>query len=174
MRNVCPDLTIEENFALAYFNVKKRPLLSILTKKDKEFIKEKCRLLNMGLEDRLDTPIGLLSGGQRQALILLLVALNKPKILLLDEHTAALDPKMANTIMDLTKKMVNENKITTLMITHNINLALNTGNKTLVMDNGKIIEVIEGDKRKKMTYNDVLNLYASHFMSINDKELLVK
>ena len=128
----------------------------------------------MGLEDRLDTPIGLLSGGQRQALTLLLVALNKPKILLLDEHTAALDPKMANKIMDLTKKIVNENKITTLMITHNVELALNTGNKTLVMDKGKIIETIVGDKREKMTYNDVLNLYASHFMSINDKELLVK
>ena len=174
LHNVCPDLTIEENFALAYLNIKKRPFLSILTKKDKEFIKEKCRLLNMGLEDRLDTPIGLLSGGQRQALTLLLVALNKPKILLLDEHTAALDPKMANKIMDLTKKIVNENKITTLMITHNVELALNTGNKTLVMDKGKIIETIVGDKREKMTYNDVLNLYASHFMSINDKELLVK
>ena len=172
MHNVCPDLTIEENFALAYLNFKNRPFLSTLSKKDKEFIREQCALLNMGLEDRLDTPIGLLSGGQRQALTLLLATLNKPKVLLLDEHTAALDPKMANKIMELTTRLVDDNKITTLMITHDINLALKTGNKTIMMDKGKIILTIEGEERKKMTYNDVLNLYASHLVNISDDLLL--
>ena len=115
----------------------------------------------MGLEDRLNTPIGSLSGGQRQAITLLMAALNKPKILLLDEHTAALDPKTSEKIMTITKEIVSKNNITTLMITHNVNLAFNTGNKTLVLKNGEVFKTIV-DKRDSYSYKDVLSLYENN------------
>lgn len=168
------NLSIMENLALPYLSYLHRNPLSILNKKDKEYLKDKCRLLDMDLENRMDTPIGLLSGGQRQAITLLMATIAKPKLLLLDEHTAALDPKTSNKVMEITNKIVKEDNITTLMITHSIDLALHTGNKTIVMNNGKIIEILEGDKRSNMTYKDVLSLYQSHNIDLSDEETLVK
>ena len=161
MQGTCPNLTILENLSLAYMHSFNKNYLKPLNKNDYSFIKEKCKQLNMGLEDRLNTPIGSLSGGQRQAITLLMAALNKPKILLLDEHTAALDPKTSENIMAITKEIVSKNNITTLMITHNVNLAFNTGNKTLVLKNGEVFKTIV-DKRDSYSYKDVLSLYENN------------
>lgn len=152
----CPDLTIIENMGLAYLQSRNRKLLSSLNKQDKEEIKKILSQLDMGLEDRLDTPIGLLSGGQRQALTLLMATLTKPQLLLLDEHTAALDPITAEKVLVLTKKIVEENKITTLMITHNMHQALELGNRTLMMKDGKIVFDCENEERSKYTVDDLL------------------
>ncbi len=161
LQGTCPNLTILENLSLAYMHSYNKNYLSPLNKNDYSFIKEKCKELNMGLEDRLNTPIGLLSGGQRQAITLLMATLNKPKILLLDEHTAALDPKTSEKIMNITKDIVSRNNITTLMITHNVNLAFNSGNKTIVLKNGEIFKIIE-ENRDAYSYKDVLSLYENN------------
>ena len=160
LQGTCPNLTILENLSLAYMRSFNKGYLKPLNKNDYSFIKEKCKQLDMGLEDRLNTPIGLLSGGQRQAITLLMATLNKPKILLLDEHTAALDPKTSEKIMNTTKEIVSKNNITTLMITHNVNLAFNTGNKTLVLKNGEVFKTIV-DNRDTYSYKDVLSLYEN-------------
>lgn len=165
------NLSVLENLALPYLQSKHRNSFSLLNKKDKEYLRDKCKILDMGLEDRMNTPIGLLSGGQRQAITLLMATIAKPKLLLLDEHTAALDPKTSNKVMEITKQIAEEDHITTLMITHSIDLALKTGNKTLVMSNGKIIDELS-DSREEMTYKDVLNLYQSHHMDLSDEETL--
>lgn len=161
LQGTCPNLTILENLSLAYMHSYNKNYLSPLNKNDYSFIKEKCKELNMGLEDRLNTPIGLLSGGQRQAITLLMATLNKPKILLLDEHTAALDPKTSEKIMNITKDIVSRNNITTLMITHNVNLAFNSGNKTIVLKNGEVFKIIE-ENRDAYSYKDVLSLYENN------------
>lgn len=161
LQGTCPNLTILENLSLAYMHSYNKNYLSSLNKNDYSFIKEKCKELNMGLEDRLNTPIGLLSGGQRQAITLLMATLNKPKILLLDEHTAALDPKTSEKIMNITKDIVSRNNITTLMITHNVNLAFNSGNKTIVLKNGEVFKIIE-ENRDAYSYKDVLSLYENN------------
>ncbi len=161
LQGTCPNLTILENLSLAYMHSYNKKYLSPLNKNDYSFIKEKCKELNMGLEDRLNTPIGLLSGGQRQAITLLMATLNKPKVLLLDEHTAALDPKTSEKIMNITKDIVSRNNITTLMITHNVNLAFNSGNKTIVLKNGEIFKIIE-ENRDAYSYKDVLSLYENN------------
>ena len=160
LQGTCPNLTILENLSLAYMHSFNKSYLKPLNKNDYSFIKEKCKQLDMGLEDRLNTPIGLLSGGQRQAITLLTATLNKPKILLLDEHTAALDPKSSEKIMNITKEIVSKNNITTLMITHNVNLAFNTGDKTLVLKNGEVFKTIV-DNRDTYSYKDVLSLYEN-------------
>ncbi len=161
LQGTCPNLTILENLSLAYMHSYNKKYLSPLNKNDYSFIKEKCKELNMGLEDRLNTPIGLLSGGQRQAITLLMATLSKPKVLLLDEHTAALDPKTSEKIMNITKDIVSRNNITTLMITHNVNLAFNSGNKTIVLKNGEIFKIIE-ENRDAYSYKDVLSLYENN------------
>lgn len=161
LQGTCPNLTILENLSLAYMHSYNKKYLSPLNKNDYSFIKDKCKELNMGLEDRLNTPIGLLSGGQRQAITLLMATLNKPKILLLDEHTAALDPKTSEKIMNITKDIVSRNNITTLMITHNVNLAFNSGNKTIVLKNGEVFKIIE-ENRDAYSYKDVLSLYENN------------
>ncbi len=161
LQGTCPNLTILENLSLAYMHSYNKKYLSPLNKNDYSFIKEKCKELNMGLEDRLNTPIGLLSGGQRQAITLLMATLNKPKVLLLDEHTAALDPKTSEKIMNITKDIVSRNNITTLMITHNVNLAFNSGNKTIVLKNGEVFKIIE-ENRDAYSYKDVLSLYENN------------
>ena len=115
--------------------------------------------LGLGLEDRISTTVGLLSGGQRQALTLLMSTIVTPKLLLLDEHTAALDPKTAASVMDITERIVKENHITTLMITHNMKQALEYGNKTIILNEGKIVKVLEGEERKNTTVDDLLNMY---------------
>ena len=120
---------------------------------------EKLKELGLGLEDRISTTVGLLSGGQRQALTLLMSTIVTPKLLLLDEHTAALDPKTAASVMDITERIVKENHITTLMITHNMKQALEYGNKTIILNEGKIVKVLEGEERKNTTVDDLLNMY---------------
>ena len=137
LKGTAPGMTIEENLALAYLRTAKgKSPFSRISKKDKDAFRERLSLLNMGLEDRMTQPVGLLSGGQRQALTLLMATLITPKLLLLDEHTAALDPGTAEKVLELTKNIVAEEKITCLMITHNMNQALELGNRTLMMANG--------------------------------------
>ena len=126
----------------------------------------------MGLEHRLKNEVGGLSGGQRQALTLLMATMETPELLLLDEHTAALDPKTSKKIMEITNRIVTENNITTLMITHNIKDALHFGNKTIVMNNGSILKVLEGDMRKNMTVSDVMELYSGTDAVLTDKMIL--
>lgn len=162
MLGTCPDLTIEENMALAYLQSKNRPLFSHISKKDREEIRKRLSLLDMGLEDRMSSPIGLLSGGQRQALTLLMATLSKPELLLLDEHTAALDPGTADKVLKLTEKIVKEGNITTLMITHNMKQALELGNRTLMMKDGNVIFDCEGEERKHYTVDDLLKKFKEN------------
>lgn len=156
LKGTAPAMTIEENLALA---AGKGGWLSRLNSSDRKLFKEKLALLDMGLEDRMKHPVGLLSGGQRQALTLLMATMNPPKLLLLDEHTAALDPAAAQKVLELTKKIVAENNITTMMVTHNMQNALDLGNRTLMMDSGSIVLDIRDDERKNLTVNDLLEKF---------------
>ena len=161
MRGTAPNMTIEENLALAYLRASTEPMkfFSRISRKEKDMFRERLALLNMGLEDRMKNPVGLLSGGQRQALTLLMATLVTPKILLLDEHTAALDPATAEKVIDLTRSIVAENHITCLMITHNMQQALDLGNRTIMMDNGQIILDVRGEEREGMTVTDMLEKF---------------
>lgn len=171
LKGTAPNMTIEENLSLAYSRGLRRGLSRGVKKSDEKLFREQLSRLGLGLEDRLKSKVGLLSGGQRQALTLLMATIVTPKILLLDEHTAALDPKTARQVMNITNEIVKENSITTLMVTHNIKNALETGNKTIVMSNGNIISVLEGEKRKDMTINQLMGLYSSAGDSFSDKNL---
>ena len=153
MRGSAPGMTIEENLALAAGS---GGWFSHMTKRDRESFRERLALLDMGLEDRMKQPVGLLSGGQRQALTLLMATINPPKLLLLDEHTAALDPATAEKVLNITKDVVSQHKITTLMVTHNMKNALELGNRTLMMDDGSIVLDVSGAERAGMTVNDLL------------------
>lgn len=153
MRGSAPGMSIEENLALA---AGRGGWLSSVSRKDKEVFRERLSLLGMGLEDRMKQPVGLLSGGQRQALTLMMATFNPPKLLLLDEHTAALDPGTAEKVLDLTKTIVDENNLTCLMITHNMQSALDLGNRTIMMNNGNIVYDVKGDERKSLSVNDLL------------------
>lgn len=159
LKGTAPNMTIEENLGLAYSRGKRTTLSRAIKKGDRNFFVEKLKELGLGLEDRIATNVGLLSGGQRQALTLLMATIVTPKLLLLDEHTAALDPKTAHQVMNITEKIVKENKITTLMITHNMKQALAYGNKTIILNEGKIVKVLEGEERKNTTVDDLLNMY---------------
>lgn len=158
MKGSAPGMTIEENLALA---AGRGGWLSVLSKKDKKLFREKLSLLDMGLEDRMNQQVGLLSGGQRQALTLMMATINPPKILLLDEHTAALDPGTAEKVLNLTTKIVDENKITCLMITHNMQSALELGNRTIMMDSGRVIFDAANEDRDGLTVNDLLEKFKS-------------
>ncbi len=160
MKGTAPNLTIEENIALAYSKNKKGMFSFAVNKKEKEMFRNALSEFNMGLEDRMKTKVGLLSGGQRQVVTLLMCTLVMPKILLLDEHTAALDPATAEKVMDITNAIVKKNNLTTLMITHNLSSALVTGSRTIMMDEGDIILDISGEKRKNMSLDDLLNMYS--------------
>lgn len=161
LRGTAPRMTIEENLALAALcaNREKGFALSRVTKKDKAYLREYLALLGMGLEDRMRQPVGLLSGGQRQALTLLMATVITPKLLLLDEHTAALDPATAETVLQLTREIVSERKITCLMVTHNMKNALELGNRTLMMDSGSIVLDIADREREGLTVNDLLEKF---------------
>jgi len=174
MKGTAPNMTIEENIALAYSRQKKRPFSIALNKKDTELFKQSLLEFGLGLEDRMDTKVGLLSGGQRQVVTLLMCTIVTPKLLLLDEHTAALDPATSDKIMSITNDIVKKNNLTTLMITHNMQSALKTGNRTIMMDNGKVILDIAEEERKKMTLNDLLELYTEKSNKVlnNDRMLL--
>lgn len=173
LKGTAPNMTIEDNLGLAYSRGKKRSLSIGISKKDLNMFREKLSTLDLGLEDRMKTPVGLLSGGQRQALTLLMATIVTPKLLLLDEHTAALDPVTADKVMSITKKIVEENNITTLMITHNVSNALEYGNKTLVLSQGNILAYIGGDERTNMSLSKIMELYAdSSGDALTDKMLL--
>lgn len=158
MKGSAPGMSIEENLALAAGH---GGWLSTVSKKDKKLFREKLSLLGMGLEDRMGQQVGLLSGGQRQALTLMMATINPPKLLLLDEHTAALDPGTAEKVLNLTSSIVEENKITCLMITHNMQSALDLGNRTIMMDHGQIIYDVANEERKGLTVNDLLEKFKS-------------
>ena len=162
LKGTAPHMTIEENMALAYLRTttSKNAYFSRIKAADKKKFREQLALLDMGLEDRMKQPVGLLSGGQRQALTLLMATMVTPKILLLDEHTAALDPATADKVMEITRSIVSENHLTTLMITHNLSQALTTGNRTIMLDEGRIILDLGGEERAKMGVNDLLDCYA--------------
>ena len=153
MLGSAPGMTIEENLALAAGS---GGWLSHVTKAEKDNFRERLTLLNMGLENRMKQPVGLLSGGQRQALTLMMATMANPKLLLLDEHTAALDPGTAEKVLKLTREIVEEDHLTCLMITHNMQSALDLGNRTLMMDSGDIILDIAGDERRGLTVEDLL------------------
>ena len=162
LKGTAPSMTIEENLALAYLrSAQGKAPFSRITKKDKEFFSEKLKLLGMGLEDRMRQPVGLLSGGQRQALTLLMATLVTPKLLLLDEHTAALDPGTAEKVLELTRTIIAENHITCLMVTHNMKQALELGNRTLMMADGGIVLDVSGQERAGMTVDDLLRRFRA-------------
>ncbi|HIT57221.1 MAG TPA: ATP-binding cassette domain-containing protein, partial [Candidatus Galloscillospira stercoripullorum] len=153
MRGSATGMTIEENLALA---AGKGGWFSHMTRGDRERFRERLAELGMGLEDRMRQPVGLLSGGQRQALTLLMATMNPPWLLLLDEHTAALDPATAEKVLAITREVVEEHRITTMMITHNMHQALTLGNRTLMMDAGRIVLDVKGEERAGMTVDDLL------------------
>ena len=161
MKGTAPNMTIEENLALAYSRAGSSYLSLAVSNKKKKMFAEKLAAFDMGLEDRMKTKIGLLSGGQRQVVTLLMCTIVTPKLLLLDEHTAALDPMTANKVMEITNNIVKENNITTLMITHNMTQALKTGNRTVMMDSGNIIIDLSQKEREGMTVPDLLELYKN-------------
>lgn len=160
MMGTAATMEIAENLALASRRGKMRGLRSGISKAEKEEYKERLAELGLGLEDRLTSKVGLLSGGQRQAVTLLMATLKKPKLLLLDEHTAALDPKTAAKVLETTNKIVTEHNLTTLMITHNMRDAIANGNRLIMMNNGNIILDISGEEKKKLTVDDLLQKFA--------------
>lgn len=156
MKGSAPGMSIEENLALAAGH---GGWFSSISKADRERFREQLAQLEMGLENRMKQPVGLLSGGQRQALTLMMATINTPKVLILDEHTAALDPATAEKVLKITKEVVAKNKITTLMVTHNMQNALDLGNRTFMMDSGRIVLDTEGEERSKLTVNDLLEKF---------------
>lgn len=176
LKGTAPDMTIEENLALAYGRGQHSRFGIGIGKAQRELFREKLRSLNLGLEDRMKSKMGLLSGGQRQAVTLLMATISTPKLLLLDEHTAALDPATAEKVIALTKEIVEKDHITTLMITHNIQSALECGNRTIMMDDGRVILDIGGEERSRMTVASVLELFQRERSREldNDRMLLIK
>ena len=168
-------MTIEENLALSYSRSRRRGLRMAVSGRDRDFFRSALAEFGMGLEDRMDTKVGLLSGGQRQALTLLMSTIVPPKLLLLDEHTAALDPATAEKVMAITDSIVAKNHLTTMMITHNIQSALTSGSRTIMMDRGKIILDLSGVEREKMTVAGLMDLYSARQNQTldNDRMLLV-
>ena len=167
MLGTAATMQIEENLALAARRGKRRSLRIGITKAEREAYIERLKILDLGLEDRLTSKVGLLSGGQRQALTLLMATLIKPQLLLLDEHTAALDPKTAAKVLDATDRIIEKDHLTTLMITHNMASALDLGNRTIMMNAGKIVLDVEGAERDALTVSDLL----ARFREISGKAL---
>ena len=176
MKGTAPDMEIAENLAIAERRGRKRKLVWGCTKSDREKYKKILSQLELGLEERLSTKVGLLSGGQRQAVTLLMATLKKPKLLLLDEHTAALDPKTAAKVLEITNKLVTENNLTTLMVTHNMHDAIKYGNRLIMMHEGRIVVDISGEEKKNLTINELLNLFEKNSGSVfsSDKQMLSK
>ncbi len=172
MKGTAPHMTVEENLSLAYGRKAGRSFFAVNRRDCKKF-REMLAQLGLGLEDRMKARIGLLSGGQRQAVSLMMSVVAEPKLLLLDEHTAALDPAAAKKVLEITKKVVAENKTTAMMITHDIRAALETGSRTVMMDEGRIILDISGTERKDMTVEKLLQLYSkeSRKQLLNDRML---
>lgn len=160
MKGTAPDMEIAENLSIAARRGKKRKLVWGLPKAERESYKDKLKELDLGLENRLTSKVGLLSGGQRQAVTLLMATLEEPKLLLLDEHTAALDPKTAEKVLKLTEKIVSDKNLTTLMITHNMRDAIRYGNRLIMMHEGRIVVDVSGEEKKKLTVEQLLELFA--------------
>ena len=160
MTGTAATMQIEENLALAARRGKKRTLRTGITREERETYRELLKTLGLGLEDRMTTKVGLLSGGQRQALTLLMASLKKPKLLLLDEHTAALDPKTAAKVLALSDQIVSENHLTTMMVTHNMKDAIQHGNRLIMMYDGRIVIDVSGEEKKKLTVPDLLALFS--------------
>ena len=174
MMGTAATMQIEENLALAARRGKPRTLRSGITNKEREEYREQLKILDLGLEDRMTAKVGLLSGGQRQALTLLMATLQQPKLLLLDEHTAALDPKTAAKVLEATQKIVERSNLTTLMITHNMRDAIAYGNRLIMMYNGHIVVDVSGEETKNLTVEQLLGLFskASGSDEADDKLLL--
>ena len=174
MMGTAATMQIEENLALAARRGKLRTLMSGITKAERESYKEALKILELGLEDRLTAKVGLLSGGQRQALTLLMATLQKPKLLLLDEHTAALDPKTAAKVLEATQRIVEKDNLTTLMITHNMRDAIAYGNRLIMMYDGHVVVDVSGEEKKNLTVEQLLSLFSkvSGSNEANDKLLL--
>ena len=160
MMGTAPNMQIEENLALAYRRGKKRTLRWGVTQAERKLFRDQLATLGLGLEDRMTAKVGLLSGGQRQALTLLMAALQTPKLLLLDEHTAALDPATAAKVLEISDKIVHDGKLTALMITHNMTDAIRHGNRLIMMDQGRIVLDISGEDKQKLTKADLLARFA--------------
>ena len=174
MMGTAPTMQIQENLALAARRGKHRGLKWGITPQEEQEYYQKLKDLDLGLEDRMKTKVGLLSGGQRQALTLLMAALQKPKLLLLDEHTAALDPRTAAKVLELSDKIVEENHLTTMMITHNMRDAIAHGNRLIMMDAGHVVLDISGEEKKKLTVSDLLTLFSkASGTEANDDKLLL-
>ena len=176
MTGTVADMEILENLALAARRGKKRGLSWGVKKSEKEEYRTLLKQFELGLEDRMTSKVGLLSGGQRQAITLLMATIKKPKLLLLDEHTAALDPKTAAKVLELSDKIIAENNLTALMVTHNMHDAIVHGNRLIMMGNGKVILDISGEEKKKLTVDDLLQKFekASGSKLENDRMLLSK
>ena len=174
MMGTAATMQIEENLALAARRGKIRGLVPGITKAEREMYKEELKILDLGLEDRMTVRVGLLSGGQRQALTLLMATLQKPKLLLLDEHTAALDPKTAAKVLEVTQRIVERDNLTTLMITHNMRDAIAYGNRLIMMYDGEVLLDVSGEEKKNLTVEQLLDLFskASGSNEANDKMLL--
>ena len=174
MMGTAPTMQIQENLALAARRGKHRGLKWGITPQEEQEYYQKLKDLDLGLEDRMKAKVGLLSGGQRQALTLLMAALQKPKLLLLDEHTAALDPRTAAKVLELSDKIVEENHLTTMMITHNMKDAIAHGNRLIMMDTGHVVLDISGEEKKKLTVSDLLTLFSkASGTEANDDKLLL-
>ena len=174
MMGTAANMWIEENLALASRRGKPRTLKSGITKAEREDYRERLKILDLGLEDRLTSKVGLLSGGQRQALTLLMATLQRPKLLLLDEHTAALDPKTAAKVLNATQRIVEKDNLTTMMITHNMRDAITYGNRLIMMYNGHVVVDVSGEEKKNLTVEQLLNLFsqASGSDEVDDKLVL--
>ena len=174
MNGTAADMQIIENLAIAARRGKRKTLRNGVSKAEKQAYIEKLASLDLGLETRLTSKVGLLSGGQRQAVTLLMATLSKPKLLLLDEHTAALDPKTAKKVLDLTEEIVNKDKLTTIMITHNMNDAIKIGNRLIMMNDGKIVYDVRGEEKAKLTTADLLEKFKVNAGNelANDRMLL--
>ena len=174
MKGTAAGMEIQENLALAYRRGKKRGLKWAIGKEEQVFYKEQLKALDLGLEDRMTSKVGLLSGGQRQALTLLMASLQKPQLLLLDEHTAALDPKTAAKVLALTEKIIDEHHLTAMMVTHNMKDAIRLGNRLIMMHEGRIIYDVAGEEKKNLQVSDLLAKFeqASGGEFANDRMML--
>ena len=174
MMGTASNMEIQENLALAYRRGKKRGLSWGITKEEKEMFQEKLKILGLGLENRMTTKVGLLSGGQRQALTLLMASLIKPELLLLDEHTAALDPKTAAKVLEVTENIIAEQQLSAIMVTHNMKDAIRLGNRLIMMHEGRIIYDVSGEEKKKLKVSDLLAKFeqASGGEFANDRMML--
>ena len=172
MTGTAANMQIEENLALAARRGKKRGLGWEVTKAEREAYHDMLVSLDLGLEDRLSAKVGLLSGGQRQALTLMMATMVKPKLLLLDEHTAALDPKTAAKVLEITDKVINENKLTALMITHNMSDAIKHGNRLIMMNEGKIVYDVSGEEKKNLTVEDLMKKFSEVGGHFSDRAIL--